>query len=364
MRKLIIAGCQVVAMAPATEPNELSVNPDALHSQFADAGIDLQLLPFTRRGLDLVGDIKAAFRLTSMLRRSRVDVVHIFNPKPILMFAPIVRIASPNSKLYVTFTGLGAEPTRSFFSRVLLCAYALCTGPRARLIFETKEDLDQFSGASKRSLQNDCFVGIASGVDLNRFAYTKNVASSGVVRFILASRLVRNKGIFEFIEAASLAVKKWGTAVEFAIMGDYELNEREGITSNDFEQLCRNAGVLLLPACEVDDMPMILGSYNVVVLPSYREGYPKILMEAASCGRAMIASKLPSCENIIRDGKNGYLCDTRSVSSLVACIDNIIAERDRLEEFGILSREIAEDKFGVEKVLESTLDVYRKDGFV
>ena len=174
---------------------------------------------------------------------------------------------------------------------------------------------------------------------------------------MLASRMLWDKGVGEFVEAAHL-LKQQRQLARFVLVGRLDEDNPARIT---LKQLMKwHEQGLVEWWGHRDDMPQVLASASVVVLPSYREGLPKVLLEAAACGRPIVATDVPGCREIVRDGINGRLVPPKNPEALAEAITMLLLDPALQARMGALGRAIVVSEFSVEKIVDETLAVYRE----
>jgi len=184
-----------------------------------------------------------------------------------------------------------------------------------------------------------------SGVDTSHFAATPLQSSRPA--FLLIARLLGDKGIREYVEAARI-VKARHSETRFRLVGDLDTNP-DSVSSDELYEWQAGGAVEYLG--KLNDVRSAIADCSVYVLPSYyREGTPRTVLEAMSMGRAIITTDSPGCRETVVEGKNGFLVATRSVDELVAAMEKLIERPDLIERMGVESRRIAEEKYDVHKV--------------
>jgi glycosyltransferase involved in cell wall biosynthesis len=192
-------------------------------------------------------------------------------------------------------------------------------------------------------------------VDVIRYAPRPEAEPPVLV--ILPARLLWDKGVREFVAAARL-LKARGTDARFALIGMPDAENPACVPSRKLAQW--QAEDVIEYWGQRDDMPAVYAQAHVVCLPSYREGVPKSLLEAASCGRPIVATDVPGCREVVADGENGFLVPPRDAEALAAAIERLIGDADLRRRMGQKGREKAVAEFSTEKVVAATLSVYRR----
>ena len=296
-------------------------------------------------------------QILSVIRTISPDIVHLVTIKPVLLGGIAARLVGVSSVVSAV-SGLGfvfvSDGKMAFFRRkvvTFLYRYAF-NHKNQRIIFQNKEDLSELiklTGVSK----NKTILIRGSGVDLTLF---KNLPRDDGLRIVmLASRLLIDKGVVEFVDAAKLVNKKFKKG-RFVLVGEPDLLNPAAIKNEQINQwaqreIIENWGYR-------KDMHNVLVMAEIVVLPSYREGFPKVLMEASASGCAVVTTDVPGCRDVIKDGFTGLLVPPRNVEKLAAAISMLLDDTPRRKEMGANSRERAEKLFDVKDVVSTHIAIY------
>lgn len=291
----------------------------------------------------------------------RPDIVHLVTIKPVLLGGIAARIAAVPA-VVAAISGLGfvfvSNGWIATFRRFVVKAlYRIALGHRnACFIFQNPDDR-----ASICSLKNGYSVRSrlirGSGVNLSRFVATPCQWQRPVV--LMAARLLADKGVREFVSAAQiLRNTQWPQRnnVRFVLVGSPDPGNPTSLTESELARW-EGEGVVELWGHR-DDMHEVLPLANIVVLPSYREGLPKVLIEAAACGRAVITTDVPGCRDAIEDGKTGLLVPQKDAESLAKAIRRLIDDPALCSFMGSNGRVLAETEFDVMQVVSKHLQVY------
>ena len=327
----------------------------------AISGEGFKLIPIglRRRSHNPLRELAAILEIAGIYRRERPDLVHHVALKPVLYGSLAARLARVPAVVNA-LAGLGFVFASASLRARLLRPWVvgalrlLLDADGARLIVQNPDD--------RRMLVDHGVVAAArvrlirgSGVDIRRFAPTPEPVGTPLV--MLPGRLLWDKGVGEFVAAARL-LKERGVAARFVLVGDGD-PENPAAIPDEVLQAWRQDGVV---ECwgRREDMPEVLGSSHIVCLPSYREGLPKALLEAAACGRPIVATDVPGCREIVIDGSNGLLVPPRDAPALAAAIVRLLAQAKLRAEMGRRGRELVELEFSEEIVVAQTLAVYRE----
>lgn len=316
----------------------------------------LRLIPFSlsRRGMNLVGELLTLLRLFLVYRREKPDLVHHVAMKPVLYGTLAARLNRvPN--VVNALAGMGwlftsGSVTARFLNPLVRLAFRVLLRPTGVMV----QNPDDAALMADLGLPN-IHVVRGSGVDIRQFKPHGEVP--GVPLVVLPARMLWDKGIGEFV-AAARQLKVRGVSGRFALVG---APDKENPTSISLKQLAdwQNEGVVEYWGHR-DDMAEVLSLAHIVCLPSYREGLPKALLEAAACGRPIVATDATGCREIVRDGENGLLVPLRNSQALADAIERLLNDASLRHRFGQRSRKIIEAEFSLEQIVAETLAVYRK----
>ena len=172
----------------------------------------------------------------------------------------------------------------------------------------------------------------------------------------MASRALYDKGVSEYFKAAEIIKTKFNKEIDFSFYGDPDPENPTSLTLTDLKDLNANNAVKICGFC--NEMYEVLNTAHILVLPSYREGFPKIVMEGSACGCISIVTDVPGCRDAILPGKNGFLVEKKSANSIVETLEYCIKNRHLLPEMSYKSRLHAENNFSINKIVEEHLKVY------
>jgi glycosyltransferase involved in cell wall biosynthesis len=245
--------------------------------------------------------------------------------------------------------------TRWLVSRLVATAYRFALRrPGIRVIFQNNDDIHAFVSAGIVDPAQAVLIR-GSGVDL--LAFRRTCEPPGPPRVVLPARMLRDKGVAEFAEAARL-LRARGSAATFLLAGMMDSANPAGLSHEELRQLQQDTGVQWLG--HVADMPALLASSHVVCLPSYREGLPKALIEACASGRPIVATDVPGCRDVVTHQVNGLLVRPRDAHALAEALQQLLSDPALRTRMGAQGRHKAETEFDVTAVVRATLDEYRK----
>lgn len=302
-------------------------------------------------------------RLVWLYRREQPDLVHHFTIKCVLYGSLAARVTGIK-KVVNAVTGLGHIFTDSGYRArilrpVIKLLYRLVLGNiQGRVIFQNEEDRWTFIELGMVDLSLTRLIR-GSGVNCDYFVPCPSYSlPQGIgVRILFASRLLREKGICELIEAARV-IRRKGLYAEFMIAGDLYLGNPSSLTGDDLDAIRKEGLVTYLG--HVDDMHALIAGSDIVVLPSYREGTPRILIEAAAMGKPIVATDIAGCNGLVVDGSNGLLVSPKTIEPLVKALETLIGSAELRKEMGGNGRKIVLEEFDERIVLQKTFAVYRE----
>lgn len=320
-------------------------------------GLTFVSLPMSRSSTSIIRELRTFWSLVLLFRQVRPDLIHNVTIKPVLYGSFVARmLGSP--AVVNAITGLGyvfTQSRRAKFMRALIKMFYKFAlhHPRSRTIFQNPDDFKEF--VSQGLVRREQAVLIrGSGVDCSLFEPAPEPVGEPVV--MLPSRMLWDKGVREFVDMACV-LKGEGIPARFVLVGDSDSGNPTAVPVSQLETWAREGVVEWWGHRE--DMPAVLKAASVVVLPSYREGLPKVLLEAAASGRPIVATDVPGCREIVRPHVNGLLVPCRDVPALAQAVKLLLESPELRARFGEAGRRIALAEFAQEIVVQQTLDVYR-----
>lgn len=341
MRAFIKQGHQVMAIAP--EPGCDWAAP------FLAEGIQYHSIPISRNGLNPIQDLLTLSRLTRKLKREQPDVVFAYQAKSIVYGCIASKLSGINS-IYAMVAGLGSifrsggKPNMksSLLKFILTLQYRIALSCCQRVFFQNQDDIDVFASQSIVRPTQPCLVN-GSGVNLSDFK-AQPIPASPV--FLFVGRLIRDKGLMEYMEAARLVKRKHPKA-RFQLVGPFDTNPT-ALSPKDLEPYIEDGSIEYQG--EAQDVRPNLTACSVFVLPSYHEGTPKSILEAMATGRPILTTDAPGCRETVVHGHNGYLVPVQDVQALAERMEELIENHDDLSVMADASLRICKEKYDVNKV--------------
>jgi glycosyltransferase involved in cell wall biosynthesis len=343
IKALLEEGHSVVAIAPK----------DEYTPKLIEAGCSYEEVKMDSRGANPIKDIALTYELYRIYKRQRPDVILQYTIKPNIygtFAASILKIPVINN-----VCGLGtAFINKNLVSRIAIGLYKLAFRFPKLVYFQNHEDKEFFQNSNIiKKTQSDVLPG--SGVDLNKFipntsSYNYNESP---FTFLLISRLIHDKGILEYIDAIEI-LKAKGVNARFQILGQLDEKHARGIEKELVNKWIKEGSVEYLGS--TDDVRPFINKSVCVVLPSYREGTPRSLLEAASSAKPIVATNVAGCNNIVEHEVNGFLCETQNANDLASKMEDILnLDVKSLEKMGNAGRDIVEARFSEQIVIDKYL---------
>jgi glycosyltransferase involved in cell wall biosynthesis len=342
IKSLLGEGHEVVAVAPKDE-----YTPELIA-----AGCTYEEVKMDSRGANPLKDLALTFELFRIYKRQRPDVVLHYTIKPNIygtFAASALKIPVINN-----VCGLGtAFINKNLVSKIALRLYKLAFRFPKLVYFQNDDDKEFFQNANIiKDIQSDVLPG--SGVDLDKFIPIDSKFNESPFTFLLISRLIHDKGILEYIEAIEI-LKSKGVNARFQILGHMDEKHARGIEKKLVDQWMAEDAVEYLGS--TDDVRPYINSSDCIVLPSYREGTPRSLLEAASSAKPIVATDVAGCNNIVEHEVNGLLCETKNANDLANKMAHIFSlDSKSLKKMGDAGRAIVEARFSEKIVIDKYLN--------
>jgi len=348
-RKALAEGFKVVVIT------KVSKHRDVIESE----GFELAPIEIKRGGTNLFFEFKTISILYSYYKKYNPDIVHHVAIKSVIYGTLVAKLIG-SMKIVNAMAGLGfvfisnkkkVRILRFFIHQLFRFLF---NNKNGQLILQNKDDLDYFT-KNKLVKKNQVTIIRGSGVDIKKFIPVEECIGIPIV--MLASRMLWDKGVGEFVEAAKI-LKQEGVEARFVLVGENDSENPASISNSQLNEWNELDTVEWWG--ERSDMHKVLTQAHIACLPSYREGLPKVLLEAASCGRAIIATDVPGCREIVDDGENGLLVPLKDSIALASAIKELINDSEKRKRMGINGRRLVENEFSEETIVFQTLKVYQE----
>ena len=308
-----------------------------------EQGFTWHPINISRKGMNPFGEFATILRIRAAFKKIEPDIVFNFTPKCVLYGSPVARqlkipqVINTISGLGFLFSGTRAKMP---LVRKLVRGFYRFSMAGSKVIFQNPEDMDEFE---KRHIirKKQGYLVASSGVDTTKFGYSEENNATPMI--MLPARLIREKGAYDFVDAARLLHQK-GYPARFILVGQIDKGNPSAISKDQISQWVEEGSVEWWGWRS--DMEEVLQKANIVCLPTfYREGTPKSLLEAAACGRAIIATNVPGCREIVRDGENGILIEPNNHKMLADAIQRLLDDPNLRQRMGKAGRAFVESDF-------------------
>ncbi|NEX17216.1 MAG: glycosyltransferase family 1 protein [Halochromatium sp.] len=322
-------------------------------------GLHLVPIELNRHGINPFAELKTLFRVARVYRQLRPTLVHHFALKPIVYGSLAAKLAGVE-RLINAPVGMGfIFSSRSLQARVLrplmqLLLRWVLNPPGSRVVFENTDD---FASAVRDRLVTPASAVLirGAGVDLQRFR--PGLPLSAEVRVLLVARMLWDKGVGEFVEAARMLLRR-GIKAQFVLVGAPDPGNPAAVPEVLLRQWQAEGVVDWLG--KRADIPALLEEARIACLPSYREGLPKSLLEALAAGRAIVTTDVEGCRDIVVPDENGLLVPPRDAVALADALESLIRDPERCQAFGQAGRRRAQAMFATELIEAQTLELYQQ----
>lgn len=352
LKEFVKRGHQVYAFGPDYDKN--------VDEKLQSWDINYSTYHLKRNGTNIISDVYSYYTLKRIINKIKPDIVFSYTIKPVIYGCWAAKSCKVNN-IYAMITGLGSafDNKNSISSQLLSCiTEKLYKGALKNIdgvIFQNSDDQSVFLKKDLAKKEKTYIVN-GSGVDLDWYNYDNNMPISPV-KFLLIGRLIKEKGIYNYIEAAKLIKQKYKNKVEFHLVGGLDTNP----SSIQQKELVKwvNQEFLNYHGSVQDVRPFIKNS-SVFVLPSYYgEGTPRTALEALSIGRPLITTNAPGCKETVKDGINGFLIPIKDSYRLAEAMEKFIINPTLISKMSLESRKLAEEKYDVNKVNSDILKILK-----
>jgi glycosyltransferase involved in cell wall biosynthesis len=346
----LAAGYEVHAATTITDPSE--------RAAIVSAGIVLHDLNFDRSGFHPLDEWRTVRALLALYRGMCPQLIHHVSIKPILYGGLVARLAGVPA-IVNAIPGLGYSfagsslPARARRALIMLGYRVALSHANSRVIFQNREHLDMFCDSGVVSRARTVLI---RGSGVNVAQYVPSPEPVGPLTVLLASRMLREKGIFEFV-AAARHLRATHRNVRFLLVGDVDPGNPGSIDVQQLRDWHAEGSVEWLGYRR--DVADLLAQSHIACLPTYGEGLPKFLLEAAACARPLVTTDIPGCRDIARPGLNALLVPPRDPVALQAALHELLRDAELRRRFGAAGRALVEQEFSEERVLAQTLGIYR-----
>ena len=322
-------------------------------SAFGKGKVIYYQINLNRTGLNPINDYQVITQLQKIIKKEKPELSYAFGGGKAAIYTTIASYKEKVPGNFCMINGLGSIFRGSGFKNSLVKLimsklFKFSLSKSKGVLFQNRDDLQEFISSGLVD-PNKCIIVNGSGVNLDRFPYTKNSSKS---TFLFVGRLLRDKGIYEFVEAAKIVKENYPDS-EFWILGGYDTNPT-AVQESEISSWVESGLVKYFGKQEE-----ILSFYqkcSVFVLPSYHEGTPRTSLEAMAVGRPIITTDVPGCRETVIDGKTGYMVSVKDSYQLAEKMIQFITNPDLALEMGNNAHAYVVDKYDVNKVNKSIMD--------
>ncbi|MCU4499507.1 glycosyltransferase family 4 protein [Acinetobacter radioresistens] len=348
-----------IALEALTQGHEVHIfaKDTGRMSYLESLGLKVHPINLARGSINPFSSFKLLSDLKNKLKKIKPDVVHLVTIKPVLIGGLASILAKVPSIVYA-ISGLGF-----IFTNTMLKAKILRLGiiPLYRLALSAKnktvivQNLDDLRILRQYVAipESQTILIPGSGVDLKQFDFQPLPLKNKIV--LMACRLLADKGVYEFHKSAQLLKEKYSD-VRFVLVGGIDSDNPASLTEQELNEWVQKGDLEWWG--HQSNMPEVLSQATIVVLPSYREGMPKVLLEAQALGRPIVTTDVPGCREAIENGKTGFLAQVKDEHSLANAIEKMIINDELCLEFSRNARALAEHKFDIKQVVKTHMNIY------
>lgn len=350
MKALIVKGYKVFAAADNIDGDQ---NSKKLLNQL---GVETYNIPIARTGMNPIKDLLSIFFFIKAFRDLRPSIVLAYTTKPVI-WGGIASLFFRNQKFIALITGLGFAFTgnhsfkRKILKTLIKILYGLGLKKANAIIFQNPDDKNDFKSSGLLKQDKPIYVVNGSGVSLEDFPFSK--VSESKLNFLMISRLIGDKGVREYVEAGKI-LNKDNYVAHLHLVGSFDSNP-DSMTKDEIK-FWKELEWFTWHGPTNDVAPFIDKS-SVYVLPSYREGTPRTVLEAMSMGRAIITSDAPGCRETVVPNKNGFLVQIKNPEELSKTMKKFVDSPSLVHSMGLQSRVIAENKYDVHKINKEMIKI-------
>ncbi len=316
-------------------------------------------LPFKRSKslLSFHNEIISFFKIFYLYLTIKPEIVHLISLKPSL-YGGLLSFFFNKLKVVISITGTGfvfnsSKKFGSLIQKILIsCFKTIFNKESVKVIFQNSENINYFKSHGVL-FANKPYLIKGSGIDLGKFTPTKEPKE--VFNVMMISRLLKDKGVYEFIEAAKI-LKSLDSKINMILVGDLDENPMS-ILHTELEDWIKKDIIDWWGHRE--DIPFVMSHSNLICLPSYHEGFPKVLMEAAASARAVITTDVPGCRDALIPNKTGLLVKKGSINELADSIKFLKENKSQRLQMAKNGRELAKNNFDINLVTKKHFEIYQ-----
>ncbi|MBO8232347.1 glycosyltransferase family 1 protein [Prochlorococcus marinus str. MU1402] len=341
----------------------ISCNEEHSRKYIEENGIKFFSLPLDRRGINPIYEFYLLLKYLYIFNKIKPDIIHNVGPKPIIygsIIAKLLKIKSViNAPIGMGFVFTSSSLKAKLLKNILLLLFKFTlnkhhgSNQNNRVIFENSDDMNFFINAKIVNI-NESILIRGAGVEIDE-KLIKKKKENKIPTISLVARMLKDKGIYEFVEAAKILHYKKIKA-RFLLIGDIDKKNPTSLKQSKLEEW--NDKKIIEWLGWVNDVNRILLETDILCLPSYREGLPKCLLEGAAIGLPLVTTNTVGCKEVVLEGVNGYLVPIKESKKLSLAIQKLIEDKELRIKMGKESLRIAKSEFSSEIINSQTLSIY------
>ena len=323
---------------------------------FKKKGFKTYKLTINRSSLNIFSNIFILLKIFIIIKNCKPDLIHFISSKPVILgglasrFFKIPKVFSISGLGFIFIGDNLISKLRKF---IFLLLYKISLNHKySKVIFQNKSDYLEINKFN--AIKNNYKLIPGSGVCLRKFRPKYKNSKVPIVMF--PSRMLRHKGLIEFLQAAEI-LKKNKIQAKFVLVGEIDIHNPTGVKISQINKWTLSGIVEYWG--HISNMNNILILSTIVVLPSYREGFPKVLMEAAACGKPVITTNVPGCRDAVINNFTGKIIPKKNSVLLALTIKNLLSDKNKMRTMSKNAREHAEKNFDVNKIIQMHLEIYQ-----
>lgn len=333
-------GYEVVFIAP----------DDANYSKKIQEEFDFYNISIDAKGINPVEDLKVLFSLYKLYKNIKPDIVLNFTIKPNIYSAIVAKLLGIKS--INNITGLGTVfIKKSIITTIAKLLYKISLSSASKVFFQNTDDKNLFIKEKLvQEEKTDLIPG--SGVDTKKFSPVEYI-NNDIFKFLMVARVLRDKGVYEYIQAIKILKQKYDN-LEFQLLGEVGVENKTAVSKEELYSWIDEGIINYLGS--TDNVKSFLSKVDCVLLPSYREGTPRSLLEAASMAKPIVTTNVVGCKEVVEDGLNGFLCEVKNAKDLALKMQKIIElPKDERKSMGQRGREKIINEFDEKIVIDKYL---------
>lgn len=327
--------------------------------EITEKGIQFINLSFSRSGANPIKELITLIKFYKLYTSIKCDIIHHVTLKPVIYGSIIAKVLNIKSTVNA-ISGLGynfTEGRMNMISKIMLSLMKYGFNNNLHFIFQNKDDFKELSDLNVLSSKNRIYFVKGSGVNLQEF-FPTSLPDFNRIKIVLPSRMLLDKGVIEFHDAALLLKENYYNKIQFVLAGMADADNRAGLSANILQQW-EDAEYFKWVGHQKNIFELYKNAH-IVVLPSYREGMPRTLIEACAMGRAIITTDAIGCRECVDEGINGFKVPIKDAQSLANAIECLVNIPNKIIEMGFASRTKAEKEFDINAVIKTHLEIYNQ----